>query len=126
MVTGVPQCQNCLPISRFFIGVVHTTGGVIQGYMHLANAPVFELLFEIHIQTCVTVDAQGNGWLTTDSQVYKCQAWIKGQVYLTAGDTACSVKGVFQHGNGASDLMLFVIPKTVETVSTRCDVYRDV
>ena len=59
------------PRSPHFIPVVHTTGGVIHGYMHLASTPVFELLFEIHIRPCVTVDAQGNGWFATDSQVYK-------------------------------------------------------
>ena len=31
-----------------------------------------------------------------------------------------------QHDNGASDLTLFLIPKTVETVSTGCDMQLDI
>ena len=55
VVTGDPRQRNLLPGHHIF---VHTPGGVIGGYKHLAKPPlppVLQLLFEICMQPCVTV-----------------------------------------------------------------------
>ena len=46
-VTGVPPAAKPPPRLSHFIRVVHTTGGVIRGYRHLANPPILQLPFKV-------------------------------------------------------------------------------